>query len=78
MWDEVVEKAVNTEVKANLQPSSGTREIDSRCLKEYRPLVKKNKDDVYQEYCNEVFNKQIHRSRLHPQSATDFLPRFLS
>ncbi len=43
MWDEVVKKAVNVEVKANLQPSSRTREIDSSYPRSYRPLVKKDK-----------------------------------
>ncbi len=47
MWDKVVEKVVNAEAKANLQPPFGTREIDSRCPKGYRLLVKKDKDDAY-------------------------------
>ncbi len=46
-WDEVVEKAVNIEVKAYLQPLSETREIDSRCPNGYKPSVKNNKNDAY-------------------------------
>ncbi len=42
----MVEKVINVEVKTNLQPPSGTKEINFRCPKGYRPLVKKNKDDA--------------------------------
>ncbi len=47
VWDKVIEKTVNVEAKANLQPPSGTREIDTRCPKRYRSLVKKDKDNAY-------------------------------
>lgn len=40
----MVEKTINAETKASLQPPFGTREIDSRCPKGYKPLAKKNKD----------------------------------
>ncbi len=39
-WEEVVEKAVDAEAKASLQPPSETEEIDSRCPKGYRPTKK--------------------------------------
>ncbi len=50
----MVKKVVNIEVKANLQLLSGTREIDSRCPRSYRPSVKKDKDDVNWEYRDET------------------------
>ena len=40
----MVEKAVNIEAKASLQPLSKIRKIDSKYPKDYRPLVKKNID----------------------------------
>ena len=49
MWDEVVEKAIDIEAKAGLQPPFGIRKIDSRYPKRYWPSVKKNKDDAYLE-----------------------------
>ena len=49
MWDEVVAKAVDIEVKASLQPPFETRKIDFRYPKGYKPLVKKDNDDAYQE-----------------------------
>ncbi len=65
MWDEVVEKAVNVEAKAGLQPPSGTKEIDFRCPKGYRPSVKKDKDDAYWEQCEEAFNKDKEKAKSH-------------
>ncbi len=41
-----MEKVVNVEAKANLQPLFKMKKIDSRCSKGYRPLVKKDKDDA--------------------------------
>lgn len=46
----MVEKASNVEVKTNLQPLSGIKEIDSRCLRGHRPSVKKNKDNANWEH----------------------------
>ncbi len=46
MWDKIVENVVDIEVKATLQSLFRTWKIDSRCLKGYRPLVKKDKDEV--------------------------------
>ena len=43
-WEEAVEKAVNAEAKALLQPSSSTREIDSKCPRGNRPAKKEEKD----------------------------------
>ncbi len=54
IWDEVVEKVVDAKVKASLQPSSGTREINSRCPRAYKPSAKKDKDNANWEYWNEI------------------------
>ena len=43
-WEEAVEKAVNVEVKAMLQSSASTRDIDSRCPRGNRPAKKEEKD----------------------------------
>lgn len=50
MWDQVVEKAVDEEVKTDLQPPSRTKEINSRCPKRHRPSAKKHKDDANWKY----------------------------
>lgn len=39
----MVEKAVNVEVKVNLQPPSETKEIDSKYPRGYRLLIKKTR-----------------------------------
>ena len=62
----MVEKVVNAETKAGLQPHSIIREIDSRCPKKYRPLVKKDQDNAYQEHCNEASNKNKKKAKSHP------------
>ena len=76
-WDldawKVVEKAVNAEAKAGLQPHSMIKEIDSRYPKKYRPLVKKDKDDAYQEHRNKVFNKDKKKAKSHPSFSANQL-----
>ncbi len=47
MWEEVMEKASDIEAKTNLQPPFYVREIDSRCPKDHRLSVRKNKEDTY-------------------------------
>ncbi len=64
----MVEKVADIKEKANLQPPFGTRKIDSRCPKRYRLLVKKNKDDAYWEYRNEIFNKDKDKPKFHNSS----------
>ncbi len=54
----MVEKVINVEVKTNLQLPSRTREIDSRCSKGYRLLVKKDKDDANQKYRDETLKNK--------------------
>ena len=43
-WEEVIEKAINTEVKALLQSSASTRDMDSRCSRGNKPARKEEKD----------------------------------
>lgn len=45
-----MEKAVDAEVKVNLQLPFGTKKINSRCLKNYRPSVKKDNDNANWEH----------------------------
>ncbi len=63
MCDKIVEKAIDVEVKANLQPPFGTKEIDSRCPKKCRPLVKKNKDNTYWKHHDETSNKNKDKAK---------------
>lgn len=46
----MVEKIVNIEVKTNLQSLSGTRKINSRCLKGHRLSIKKDKNNTNWEH----------------------------
>lgn len=46
LWKKVVEKIVDTEIKANLQPSSRTKKIDFKCSKSYKS-TKKNKNKAH-------------------------------
>lgn len=57
MWEEVVEKAIDIKEKASLQPPSKIKEIDSKCPKDYKPSIKKDKDKVTQKYWNRDKNK---------------------
>ena len=43
-WDEVVDKTIDAEAKANLQAPSKTKEMDSRCSRVQRPTKKEDKD----------------------------------
>ncbi len=62
MWDKMVKKAVNVEAKASLQLHSGTREIDSKCPRSYKPSVKKDKDNTNQEHWDRDKNKNKAKS----------------
>ena len=64
-------KVVDVEAKAGLQPHSMIREINSRYPKRHRPLVKKNKDNAYWEYRNELFNKDKEKTTSHPSSCAN-------
>ena len=61
----MVEKAVDAKAKASLQPPSGTKKIDSRCPKRYKPLVKKDKDDTYREQHDETSNRDKKKAKSH-------------
>ncbi len=50
VWDKVVEKAIDVEVKVSLQSPSKIREINFRCPRDYRPSVKKDKHDANWEH----------------------------
>ncbi len=63
MWNVIVEKALNVEVNANLQLFSRTRKINFKCLKRYKPSVKKDKDDAYQEHRKEASNKDKEKAK---------------
>ena len=43
-WDEVIEKAVNIEIKALLHPLSGIWEIDVKYFQKYKPAKKEDKN----------------------------------
>ena len=71
-WDKIVEKAVDVKAKASLQLPSGTREINSKCPKKYRPLVKKDMDDAYWEQRNKASNRNKKKAKSHnPSSFTN-------
>lgn len=71
----MVKKAVDVKAKASLQPSFGTREIDSKCPKGYRPLVKKDKDVTNWKYQDEVSNKDKNKAKLYISSFANSLPQ---
>ena len=71
----MVEKAVNVEAKTDLQPPSETREIDFKCPKRYRLLVKKHKDDVYWEQCDEATNRDKEKVQSYNPSSSANKPQ---
>ena len=77
-WDKVVEKTVNAEAKTGLQPPSGTRKIDSRYPKGYKLLVKKNKDNTYQEQYNETSNRDKEKTKSHNPLSSANQPQILA
>lgn len=48
MWKKIVEKVVDAKAKTSLKLSFGTRKINFRYQKEYKLLIKKNKDKLNQ------------------------------
>ncbi len=53
MWDKVIEKAIDAKAKTSLQALFGTKTINFRCPKDYKPSVKKNnKHDAHREHRN--------------------------
>ncbi len=71
----MVEKAGDVEAKANLQPPFYIRKIDSKCLKDYRPLAKKDKEDTYWEPRDETSNKDKDKAKSHNFSSSANQPQ---
>ncbi len=73
-WEEVVEKAGDVEVKANLQPPFYIRNIDVRCPKSHHPLAKKDKENTYRKPQNEAF-KDKDKAKSHSSSTSANQPQ---
>ncbi len=71
MWEEVVEKENDIEVKANLQLSFYIREIDSKCLKDHFSSAKKDKEDTHRKFCDKAFNKNKDKTKFHNSSSAN-------
>ena len=69
----MVKKVVNVKAKAGLQPHFMIREIDFRYLKKHRLLVKKDKDNAYQEDRNGTSNKDKEKAKSYPSSSANQL-----
>ncbi len=69
-----MEKAGDIEVKTNLQPPFYVRDIDVRCPKDHRPLVKKDKEDTYREPQNEA-SKDKDKAKSNSSSASANQPQ---
>ena len=65
-----MKKVGDVKAKANLQPPFYIREIDSKYPKNYRPSVKKDKEDANWEHRDEA-SKDKNKARSH----TPMLPR---
>ncbi len=65
-----MEKASDTEVKANLQTPFYVREIDFRYPKGHLLLAKKDKEDIYQESRNEA-SKDKNKAKSQTSSSTN-------
>ena len=59
----MVEKTVDIEAKTSLQSPFGTREINSRYRKRYKPLIKKDKDNGYWEQRDETSNRNKKKAK---------------
>ncbi len=69
-----MEKAGNTEAKANLQPPFYIRDIATRCPKSPRSLVKKDKEDTYREPQSEA-SKDKDKAKSHNSSTSTNQPQ---
>ncbi len=74
IWNKVIEKAINVEVKTSLQSLSGTKEINSKYPRGYRSLVKKDKDNINQEHQDEISNKDKDKAKSHNSSSANNQP----
>ncbi len=70
-----MEKAGDVKTKANLQPPFYIREIDSRCLKSYCLLAKKDKKDTYWEPHDKASNKDKDKAKSHNSSSSANQPQ---
>ncbi len=73
-WEEVVEKAGDTETKANLQPPFYIRDIDTKCPKDHRPSAKKDKEDTYRKPQNKA-SKDKDKAKSNSSSASANQPQ---
>ena len=64
----MVEKIIDIKAKTSLQPLFGTKEIDSKCPKKYRPSIKKDKDNTYWKHCKKAFSKDNKKAKSHNPS----------
>ncbi len=64
-----MEKAVDAEAKANLQPPFYVRDIDARYPKRPRPSAKKDKEDIYRKPQNEV-SRDKEKAKSHSSSTS--------
>ncbi len=67
-------KAGDAKAKANLQPPFYVRDIDAKCPKGHRPLVKKDKEDTYREPQNEA-SKYKDKAKSHNSSTSANQPQ---
>ena len=58
----MIKKIGDKEAKPNLQPPFGTWEIDYQYLKDYKPLIKKDKNNTNQKYRDKDKNKDKAKS----------------
>ena len=66
----MVEKAGDIKANPNLQPLFYIKEIDSKCPKGYRSLVKKDKTNGNREHHNEASSKDKKKAKFYnPSSA---------
>lgn len=75
VWDKVIEKAIDVKAKISLQLSFKTRKIDSRYTKSYKPLVKKDKNDIDWEHQDEVPKKNKDKTKFDNVSFTNNQPQ---
>ena len=68
MWEEVVKKTGNAEIKADLQAPSYIWEINSKCPKGHCLLAKKDKKDTQREYRNKAFKDREKVKSYNPSS----------
>ena len=68
-WDEVLEKAIEAEAKASLQPASSVREMDSRCYRGRRP-VKKDETSAPSKFSRDDNREKAKPADTQPSSST--------